>query len=131
MRDDERQSLANVRNEYGYLDALLLTQTNPDPSTVRNLEATYLLRLYATFEAVLRNRLIVPEGEEPTLVNLVQRLSGESVGYDPANDGRAIAWWRLFRRDRNLLAHGHSLVPALSLDATRTLMTVYLAALKE
>lgn len=131
MRDDERRALASVRAEYVYLAALLLRQLDADVLVVRHLEATYLVRLYATFEGLLRRRLGLPIGDESTLVNLVQRLSGEAVGYDPANDGRALAWWRLFRRDRNPLAHGRSLVPAIGLDATRTLMEVYLSSLKE
>lgn len=129
MRDDERRALDAVREEYAYLNRLLLRQSDANPAVVRHLEATYLLRLYAGFEAILRRRLRLPTDDDRTLVNCIQRLSGENVGYDPAKDGNALAWWRLFRRDRNVLAHGRSLVPAIGLDATRTLMEVYLSGL--
>ena len=129
MRDDERRVLAGVRDEYAYLRRLVDDQPDADLLTALHLEATYLIRLYAGYEAILRRRLLLAPDDDSTLVNCIQRLSGETVGYDPTSGGRALAWWRLFRRDRNALAHGRSLVPAVGLDATRTLMEVYLSGL--
>lgn len=129
MRNDERRALGAVREEYAYLRDLLRNQENPNESATMNLEATYLIRLYATFEELLRRRLALVN-DEVTLVNCIQQLSGEDVGYDPANDGVSLAWWRLFRRDRNLLAHGRGLIPALNLPTTLTLMETYLSTLK-
>ena len=130
MRGDERRALQEVTEEYLYLLGLLKAVERPDTKTANNLEATYLLRLYASFESLLRSRLEIDDRENGRLTNMIQRLTGESVGYDPTDDGRSITWWRLLSRDRNRLAHGRTLQPAIGITRTRGLMEEYLAILK-
>jgi len=90
MTEKERQSLEEVRKEMDGTSRSLrnFLERRPGESgaalALERLETTYMLRLYATFEGVLRARMGSTVGDSEGLTNLVQRLAGEGPANDPA-----------------------------------------------
>jgi len=90
MTEAERQSLEEVRREISGVRRSLsdLLERRPMESdaglALERLETTYMLRLYATFEGLLRTRLSATVADSEGLVNLVQRVAQEGLAYDPA-----------------------------------------------
>jgi len=131
MTERERLSLDEVRNEMDGTGRSLRDFLDRRPGesgatlALERLETTFMLRLYATFEGLLRARIGPSVGVSEGLTNLVQRLAGEGSTHDPATAAE-MPWWELFRRDRNPLMHGRTNPPALSMNITISQMQIFL-----
>ena len=90
-----------------------------------HLEATYVMRLYAAFESILRRRAGITS-DEGKLVELIRRLVQEREMPDPVPPHSSISYWQLFRRDRNALMHGNATFPLLSVGQTFMQMEIFL-----
>ena len=131
MTERERLALEEVRREQDTAVRVLREVLERRPNdqdaglVASRLGTTYMLRLYATFEGLLRSRLGSVVQNDEGLTNLVQRIAREGATHDPATNTVA-AWWSLFRRDRNPLMHGRQVPPAWSINITLRQMQVFL-----
>lgn len=101
----------------------------PDAGRMRSgLEATYLIRLYAVFEAALRDAWLAGFGKatEPPMRDLVEAIAARrrTVAADLRDDVHRV------RGHRNALVHGGPGEPIGLTDARRTLSR-YLSHLPE
>ena len=128
MNEADRVALYTVLNAYKTLADLLSRSLRERPNDVGFLEAraqlepAFQLRVYAVFESILANRAV-----GTGIATYVQWEVGESTAPDPIPPHRDIPWWKLLQRDRNRLAHGNLVPPALSLSNTVRLFESYLA----
>jgi hypothetical protein len=129
----EAEALSEVRIEMEAVEGALTATLERRPRDLRidlaagRLEKTYLLRLYATFEGLLRTRLGLPDNDKSGLANVIQQIADGLTTWDPAKPEIQVTWWELFTRDRNLLAHGNLKPPALSLNVTGQQMESFLS----
>lgn len=133
MSPGEAAGLKAVTREFEAVEAALLVRRRERPmeSAIRraldHLDATYSMRLYAAFEAMVRARFHREfDDPEPSLGHMVQRMVGGEAVFDRA-EGYEVPWWRILTRDRNMLMHGDMRAPlALDLDLTRKAMEAFL-----
>lgn len=64
--------------------------------------------------------------DEGSIASLVQGRVGERTTPDPLFPHAAIPYWRLFRRDRNELAHGHAKFPLVPIGRMFAEMEIFL-----
>ena len=131
MNETDRLTLTDVLNQFNAAQEALSRRADDRPRdavilrTLEALEATYQLRLYAVFEGILATR-----SRGKNVASYIQREVGELKTFDPAKPGQTIptiTWWSLLNRDRNALAHGQVVPPALSLPKTLEVMIGYLS----
>src|SRR5262249_27226443 len=96
-------------------------------SAVRNLEVTYIIRLFSTFESLLHDYLTVSQPGRPAprrAEDLINRAARHARIPDPVRDGA-----QQVREYRNSVVHPGATAPAVAFDEALGKLNRFLAPL--